>query len=119
MQDVLGTLAATAELLKDAAGRKADITFDRDYTLDLGGVRVRFLVVGPTHTRGDTGFFVEGDGVLFAGDVVMNNSFLAATPVVEHEGVAGGVRYFRGDAGRRRRAVAWRGRRRLAHRVES
>ena len=46
--------------------------------LDLGGVRVRFLVVGPTHTRGDTGFFVEGDGVLFSGDVVMNNSFLAA-----------------------------------------
>ena len=68
----------TAELLKDAAGRKADITFDRDYTLDLGGVRVRFLVVGPTHTRGDTGFFVEGDGVLFSGDVVMNNSFVAA-----------------------------------------
>jgi len=39
---------------------------------------VRFMVVGPTHTRGDTGFFVEGDNVLFAGDVVMNNSFLAA-----------------------------------------
>ena len=39
---------------------------------------MRFLVVGPTHTRGDTGFFVEGDGVLFSGDVVMNNSFLAA-----------------------------------------
>jgi glyoxylase-like metal-dependent hydrolase (beta-lactamase superfamily II) len=71
----------TADLLKDAEGRKADITFDREYALDLGGVRVRFLVVGPTHTRGDTGFFVEGDGVLFAGDVVMNNSFLAATPV--------------------------------------
>jgi glyoxylase-like metal-dependent hydrolase (beta-lactamase superfamily II) len=41
-------------------------------------VRVRFLVVGPTHTRGDTAFFVEGDRVLFAGDVVMNQSFLAA-----------------------------------------
>ncbi len=68
----------TAELLKDATGRKADITFERDYTLDLGGVRVRFLVVGPTHTRGDTVFFVEGDAVLFSGDVVMNNSFLAA-----------------------------------------
>ena len=73
-----GRSPLTAELLKDATGRKADITFDRDYTLDLGGVRVRLLVVGPTHTRGDTGFFVEGDGVLFAGDVVMNNSFLAA-----------------------------------------
>jgi glyoxylase-like metal-dependent hydrolase (beta-lactamase superfamily II) len=67
-----------AELLKDAHGRKADVTFEHDYVLDLGGVRVRFLVVGPTHTRGDTGFFVEGDNVLFAGDVVMNNSFVAA-----------------------------------------
>jgi glyoxylase-like metal-dependent hydrolase (beta-lactamase superfamily II) len=76
-----GRSPATADLLKDATGRKADITFDRDYLLDLGGVRVRFLVVGPTHTRGDTGLFVEGDDVLFAGDVVMNNSFLAAMPV--------------------------------------
>ena len=37
-------------------------------------------MVGPTHTRGDTGLFVEGDGILFAGDVVMNESFLAAGP---------------------------------------
>ena len=76
-----GRSPATAEILKDAARRPAAITFDREYRLDLGGVAVRFLVVGPTHTRGDTGFFVEGDNVLFAGDVVMNNSFLAATPV--------------------------------------
>jgi len=41
-------------------------------------VRVQFVVVGPTHTRGDTGLFAEGDGVLFAGDVVMHDSFLAA-----------------------------------------
>jgi len=75
-----GRTPVMGELLKDAQGRKADITFERDYTLDLGGVRVRMLVVGPTHTRGDTGIFVEGDGVLFAGDVVMNNSFLAASP---------------------------------------
>ena len=74
-----GRTPVMGELLKDAQGRKADITFERDYTLDLGGVRVRMLVVGPTHTRGDTGIFVEGDGVLFAGDVVMNNSFLAAS----------------------------------------
>lgn len=74
-----GRSPATAELLKDATGRKADITFDRDYRLDLGGVRVRMIVVGPTHTRGDTGLFVEEDKILFSGDVVMNNSFLAAT----------------------------------------
>jgi glyoxylase-like metal-dependent hydrolase (beta-lactamase superfamily II) len=69
---------AQAELLKDVQRRTADITFDRDHTLDLGGVRVRFMLVGPTHTKGDTGFFVEGDNVLFSGDVVMNNSFVSA-----------------------------------------
>jgi glyoxylase-like metal-dependent hydrolase (beta-lactamase superfamily II) len=68
----------TAELLKDPTVRKADITFDREHVLDLGDVLVRMIVVGPTHTRGDTVFFVAGDNVLFAGDVVMNNSFVAA-----------------------------------------
>jgi glyoxylase-like metal-dependent hydrolase (beta-lactamase superfamily II) len=60
-----------AELLKGAEYRKTDVSFDRSYTLDLGGVRVQMLAVGPTHTRGDTVFFVEGDRTLFAGDVVM------------------------------------------------
>ncbi len=72
---------AIAEILKDAARRPAAITFDSAFNVDLGGVRVRFIVVGPTHTKGDTGFFVEDDNVLFAGDVVMNNSFLAASAV--------------------------------------
>ena len=70
---------ATAELLKGAVAPRVDIRFDRTSSLDLGGVHVRFQVVGPTHTQGDTVFFVEEDRVLFAGDVVMNNSFLAAT----------------------------------------
>ena len=68
----------TAELLKDAARRPAAVTYDREHVLDLGGVRARLHVVGPTHTRGDTVVFVEVDGVLFAGDVVMNRSFLGA-----------------------------------------
>lgn len=68
----------TAELLRGATAPRVDVRFERSYLLDLGGVRVRFLVVGPTHTRGDTVMFVEGDNVLFAGDVVMNKSFLAA-----------------------------------------
>ena len=66
-----------AELLKDVQFRKADIFFDREHTLDLGGVRVRMLSLGPTHTRGDTVVWVEGDRVLFAGDVVMNQTFVA------------------------------------------
>ncbi len=60
-----------AELLQGAEFRKADISFDREHVLDLGGVRVRILAMGYNHTRGDTAFFVEGDGVLFSGDVVM------------------------------------------------
>ena len=66
-----------ADLLKDAQFRKADIFFEREYTLDLGGVRVRLLSLGPTHTRGDTIVWVEGDRILFAGDVVMNRTFVA------------------------------------------
>jgi glyoxylase-like metal-dependent hydrolase (beta-lactamase superfamily II) len=62
---------AMAELLKGAGFRKADIFFDTEYALDLGGLRVRLFAVGPSHTRGDTAFFVDGDNVLFSGDVVM------------------------------------------------
>jgi glyoxylase-like metal-dependent hydrolase (beta-lactamase superfamily II) len=68
----------TAEILAGTTRRVADITFDREHSLDLGGVTVRMLVVGPAHTRGDTAFFVEQDRVLFTGDFVMNTSFLAA-----------------------------------------
>lgn len=70
--------AVTADLLAGAVQRKASTTFDGTYRLDLGDVHVQFLEVGPTHTRGDLVFFVDEDRVLFAGDVVMNNSFVAA-----------------------------------------
>jgi glyoxylase-like metal-dependent hydrolase (beta-lactamase superfamily II) len=67
---------AMAELVKDAHFRKADEIFESEKILDLGGVRVRLLALGGTHTNGDTMIFVEGDNVLFAGDVVMNRRFL-------------------------------------------
>ena len=67
-----GFSAFNAELLKGAEFRKADISFDREHLLDLGGVRVRLIAMGYNHTRGDTAFFVEPDGVLFSGDVVMS-----------------------------------------------
>ena len=72
---------ATAELLRDAGPPAAFEVWASESRLNLGDVIVRFYAVGPTHTRGDTVMFVEGDNVLFAGDVVMNESFLAATPV--------------------------------------
>ena len=67
-----GFSPANAELLQGAEFRKADISFDREHVVDLGGgVRVRVLAMGYNHTRGDTAFYVEPDGVLFSGDVVM------------------------------------------------
>ena len=60
-----------AELLAGADFRKADIIFDQEHVLDLGGVRVRIMAMGFNHTRGDQAFFVEPDAVLFSGDVSM------------------------------------------------
>ena len=67
-----------ADLLKDVTGFRAPAeTFEREKTLDLGGVRVKLVWLGPGHTRGDTAIFVEGDGVLFSGDLAMNKLFPA------------------------------------------
>jgi glyoxylase-like metal-dependent hydrolase (beta-lactamase superfamily II) len=60
-----------AELLKGAEFRKADITFEKDYELDLGGVKVRLSAMGPNHTRGDIAIWVEPDRILFSGDIAM------------------------------------------------
>jgi glyoxylase-like metal-dependent hydrolase (beta-lactamase superfamily II) len=60
-----------AELLKDADFRKADITFERDYDLDLGGVQAKLTAMGPNHTAGDTIVWVGSDRVLFSGDLAM------------------------------------------------
>jgi glyoxylase-like metal-dependent hydrolase (beta-lactamase superfamily II) len=55
--------------------------FEKEKALDLGGVRVRVMRLGPGHTRGDTVVFVEGDRVLFSGDLAMKQLFPAfATP---------------------------------------
>ena len=62
----------TAELLQGATFRKADVLFDKEQTVDLGGVRVRMIAMGLNHTRGDTAFWIEPDGILVSGDVVMS-----------------------------------------------
>jgi glyoxylase-like metal-dependent hydrolase (beta-lactamase superfamily II) len=62
-------------LLADVKPRSPDIVFDHEATLDLGGVTVRLLWLGPAHTRGDEFVFVEEDSVLFTGDAVINRFF--------------------------------------------
>lgn len=48
----------------------ADRWLEADTTLELGGVRLRLVHVGPAHTPEDLAVAVEPDGVLFAGDLV-------------------------------------------------
>ena len=74
--------AINAELLNNVPYPTPDILFDREHRLDLGGVHARLLWRGPAvlHTRGDTMIWVEEDRVLFTGDVVMSQRFLAAQP---------------------------------------
>ena len=72
--------AINAELLKDADFRKANVTFDRDYALDLGGVKVQLIAMGANHTRGDTAILIESDRVLFSGDVAMRAQPAFASP---------------------------------------
>ena len=78
--------AINADLLKGATFRKADITFDREYELDLGGVRARLVAMGANHTRGDTIVWVEQDRVLFSGDIAMRAqpAFASAYSRLDH-----------------------------------
>jgi glyoxylase-like metal-dependent hydrolase (beta-lactamase superfamily II) len=75
-----GRSALHADLLKDVEFRKPDIVFDKEYELDLGGVTARLLALGPNHTRGDVGIWVERDRVLFSGDLAMKAQPAFASP---------------------------------------
>jgi len=69
-----------AELLKDANFRKADITFERDHDLDLGGVHAKLTAMGANHTAGDTIIWIDADHVLFSGDIAMRAQPAFASP---------------------------------------
>ena len=69
-----------ADLLKGAEFRKADITFEHDYDLDLGGVHAKLTAMGANHTAGDTIIWVDDDRVLFSGDIAMRAQPAFASP---------------------------------------
>jgi glyoxylase-like metal-dependent hydrolase (beta-lactamase superfamily II) len=69
-----------AALLKDANFRKADVTFDREHDVDLGGIHARLIAMGANHTGGDTVIWIESDRILFAGDLAMRAQPAFASP---------------------------------------
>jgi glyoxylase-like metal-dependent hydrolase (beta-lactamase superfamily II) len=69
-----GMSAQNKELLAGVALRSPDVTFEREATLDLGGVKARLLWFGGAHTKGDELTLVEPDHTLISGDVVQNKT---------------------------------------------
>lgn len=53
--------------------RQPDQLFDRDTTLDLGGVHARIELIGPAHTVGDQLIWIPEDRTLFTGDLAMKD----------------------------------------------
>jgi len=72
--------AAMAELLEGRAWREADIVFEDEHMLDLGGVTAHLISLGPNHTGGDVAIWVPQDRVLFSGDVAMRHQPAPNTP---------------------------------------
>ena len=58
--------------------RNADVTFDRELSIEVGGRRVNLLNLGPAHTAADSVVHVPDAGVLFGGDLL----FIGCTPIV-------------------------------------
>jgi cyclase len=55
----------------------AHITFDKQFTLHVGGPEVRLLHFGPGHTIGDIVVYLPDERIIFAGDFI----FLYSTPL--------------------------------------
>jgi glyoxylase-like metal-dependent hydrolase (beta-lactamase superfamily II) len=64
--------AQNKELLQGVKLRQADIVFEREAKLDLGGVTARLFWWGAAHTKGDELIFVPEDSVLIPGDIVQS-----------------------------------------------
>jgi glyoxylase-like metal-dependent hydrolase (beta-lactamase superfamily II) len=76
-----GMSAQNKDLLQDVRFRPADILFDREMKLDLGGVTARLFYLGAAHTRGDMLILVQEDSVLLPGDIVQQKIF----PIMPNE----------------------------------
>ncbi|MCV7408508.1 2-hydroxyhepta-2,4-diene-1,7-dioate isomerase [Mycobacterium florentinum] len=57
--------------------RQPEVTFAKEYSLDVGGRRVDIYNLGPAHTGADAVAHVPDVGVLFAGDLM----FFGCTPI--------------------------------------
>ncbi len=72
LSDQMGRLTALIgdEQFKGTQEKYADILFDNDYELTLGGVKLEIHHVGQAHTPGDAYIWLADRSVMFSGDIV-------------------------------------------------
>jgi len=68
------------DMLAGTEPASADITFDTDYTLELGGVTLQLHHEGAAHTPGDSTVWLADRSTLFAGDIVYVERILGIGP---------------------------------------
>jgi glyoxylase-like metal-dependent hydrolase (beta-lactamase superfamily II) len=77
-------MTALANFLGDALDGTepsyADVTFDSDHTLDVGGVTLKIMHPGAAHTPGDSFVWLEEREVMFTGDIVYVGRILGVGP---------------------------------------
>jgi glyoxylase-like metal-dependent hydrolase (beta-lactamase superfamily II) len=66
--------------LEGTAPAYADITFDSDHRLDLGGLSFEIMHRGPAHTPGDAFVWLDERDVMFTGDIVYVERLLGNGP---------------------------------------
>ncbi len=74
LNDILKERVAGSEIIP------VDQTFDDSMTIDLGGLSVDFLHLGPAHSAGDITVHVASENVVIAGDIAFHQRMLPVFP---------------------------------------
>ena len=53
-----------------------DQTFDKEMTIDLGGITAKLMYFGPSHSSGDISVYIPERKVLIAGDIAFNQRMM-------------------------------------------
>jgi len=73
---------------KGSAISLPDISFSDEYTVDLGGMEVKALYLGPSHSPGDTQVWLPEQKLIIAGDIAFHQRLL---PVFDDSDTAGWI----------------------------
>lgn len=76
MDSLLGMRAYNKEKAAKTELVPIDQTFDKEMTLDLGGITAKLMFFGPSHSHGDISVYIPERKVLIAGDIAFHQRML-------------------------------------------